>query len=415
MGKEQRTRKHIKARHRKKDREINCAPDALLRKFDRASKLEKTNNITSINPNNLQQSPLLSNNNNNNNLCNLRGSGSDHHHQELSERLRISKLAPYSTLPLAYNVCKITTNMNALQMFNYMQALKNEHGGSKGLKGRGLLKTDPNTQDMLGSNAPSNNQEYSNTPTMSGSRSLGDAQPGSEKLNFEPIVKIQDAIENVQEMLVPASNRNPGVSDNMIFGSLAQQAAAYMDVKTFEPEWDMQLFKGDNVIVPSDEGTKLNHISFINNIAASVIKHFSISINNQAISVQTGNYAISDCYETLWLSEQDAEMKGDLRDQGFIYEKPGTLDDCSVTVPAGGGANTSRNAKALYFHKALLQGEKVRFRLKPKICFTGSKTFVSMANKIDYMIVKNDPQFYMQVTPQRLHPGNNDGEKKNKL
>ena len=35
-----------------------------------------------------------------------------------------------------------------------------------------------------------------------------------------------------------------------------------------------------------------------------------------------------------------------------------------------------------------------------------------MANKIDYTIVKNDPQFYMQVTPQRLHPGNNDGEKK---
>ena len=181
MGKEQRTRKHIKARHRKKDREINCARDALLRKFDRASKLEKTNNITSINPNNLQQSSLLSNNNNN--LCNLRGSGSDHR-QELSERLRISKLAPYSTLPLAYNVCKRTTNMNALQMFNYMQALKNEHGGSKGLKGRGLLKTDPNTQDMLGSNAPSNNQEYSNTPTMSGSRSLGDAQPGSEKIKF---------------------------------------------------------------------------------------------------------------------------------------------------------------------------------------------------------------------------------------
>ena len=78
MGKEQRTRKHIKGRHRKKDREINCARDALLRKFDRASKLEKTSNITSINPNNLQQlsSSLLSNNNNNNNnnLCNLRGS-----------------------------------------------------------------------------------------------------------------------------------------------------------------------------------------------------------------------------------------------------------------------------------------------------------------------------------------------------
>ena len=369
MGKEQRTRKHIKGRHRK-EREINCAQDALLQKFDRASKLEKTNNITSINPN--LQSPLLSNknnNNNNNNLCNLRGSGSDHQ-QELCERdarLRISRLAPYSTLPLAYNVCKRTTNMNALQMFNYMQALKNEHGGSKGLKGRGLLKTDPNTQDMLGSNAPSNNQEYSNTPTMSGSRSLGDAQPGSEKLNFEPIVKIQDAIENVQEMLVPASNRNPGVSDNMIFGSLAQQAAAYMDVKTFEPEWDMQLFKGNKVIVPADAGTVLNHISFINNIAASVIKHFSISINNQAISVQTGNYAISDYYETLWLSEQDAEMKGDLRDQGLIYEEPGTLDDCSVTVPAGGTPKTSRNAKALYFHKALLQGKKVRFRLKPKI------------------------------------------------
>ena len=66
-------------------------------------------------------------------------------------------------------------------------------------------------------------------------------------------------------------------------------------------------------------------------------------------------------------------MKGDLRDQGFIYKKPGTLDDCSVTVPAGGIPKTSRNAKAFYCHKALLQGKKVRFRLKPKICFTGSK------------------------------------------
>ena len=107
----------------------------------------------------------------------------------------------------------------------------------------------------------------------------------------------------------------------MIFGSLAQQACAYMDVKTFEPEFGMQLYKGDNVIVPADE-THLNFISFINNIAASVIKHFGISVNNQAISMESGNYAIADYYETLWFSEQDAEMKGDLRDQGFIYEKP---------------------------------------------------------------------------------------------
>ena len=204
-----------------------------------------------------------------------------------------------------------------------MQALKKELGCGRGL-GRGLLTTDPYTQEMLGSNALSNNPEYSNMPTMSGSRSLGDAQPSSEKLDFEPIVKIQDAIENIQEILVPASKRNPGASDNMIFRSLAQQAAAYMDVKTFEAEWDMQLFKGDNVIVPADEGDKLHHISFINNIAASVVKHFSIL----------------------------AEMKGDLRGQGFIYEKPGMLDDCSVTVPTRGGANTSRNAKALYFYKA---------------------------------------------------------------
>ena len=86
-------------------------------------------------------------------------------------------------------------------------------------------------------------------------------------------------------MLVPASKRNPGVSDNMIFGSLAQQAAAYMDVKTFEPEWDMQLFKGDNVIVPADEGAALNHISFINNIAASVIKHFRIPAIMQSVTI----------------------------------------------------------------------------------------------------------------------------------
>ena len=248
--------------------------------------------------------------------------------------------------------------MNALQIHNYVETLKRYTTGRKNrLKGRGLLKSDPNIHDMLGSQAPTNNQEYSETPTMSGIRSLGEAQPGSEKLNFEPTVKIQDAIENVQEMLVPASNRSPGVSDNMIFGSLAQQAAAYMDVKTFEPEFDMQLYKGDNVIVPADE-THLNFISFINNIAASVIKHFGISVKIQAISMESGNYASADYYKTSWFSEQDAEMKGDMRDQGFIYERPGTLDDCTVNVLGGGAANASRNAKALYFHNALLQGKK---------------------------------------------------------
>ena len=394
-----------------------------LRKFNKISKLQKlrnnnNNSITSIDAN--IQPMSVDHQNNNNNLAELHGSGSGRvmstyqQRVEQQRRIRSSKVAniPYCVLPQPYNVCRRTTNMNALQMHNYIETLREEYApGKKSLKGRGLLKTDPNVHELLGSQAPTNNEEYSNSPTMVGTRNLGSAQPGSEKLNFEPIVKIQDAIENVQEMLVPASNRNPGVSDNMIFGSLAQQAGAYMDVKTFEPEYDMQLYKGDNVIVPADEGVPLNFISFINNIAASVIKHFSISINNQTISVESGNYAIADYFETLWMSEQDAEMKGDLRDQGFIYEKPGTLDDCTVTPAAGANRATSRNAKALYYHKALLQGKKVRFRLKPKLCFTGSQTFVSMANKIDYTIVKNDPSFYMQVTPERLHPGTNPEKK----
>ena len=33
---------------------------------------------------------------------------------------------------------------------------------------------------------------------------------------------------------------------------------------------------------------------------------------------------------------------------------------------------------------------------------------ITNTNKIDYTIVKNDPEFYMQVTPMRLHPGQDD-------
>ena len=147
-----------------------------------------------------------------------RASGMTQHQQRLEKEriIRSSKVAniPYCKLPLPYNICRRSTDMNALQIHNYVETLKQyTSSGKNKLKGRGLLKSDPNTHDVLGSQAPTNNQEYSETPTMSGIRSLGDAQPGSEKLNFEPTVKIQDAIENVQEMLVPASNRNPGVSN----------------------------------------------------------------------------------------------------------------------------------------------------------------------------------------------------------
>ena len=168
----------------------------------------------------------VDNKTNNNNLADLHGSGSGQmvmstHQQRIEQqrRIRSSKVAniPYCVLPQPYNVCRRTTNMNALQMHNYIETLRGEYApGKKSLKGRGLLKTDPNVHQLLGSQAPTNNEEYSNSPAMVGSRNLGSAQPGSEKLNFEPIVKIQDAIENVQEMLVPASNQNPGVSDNMI-------------------------------------------------------------------------------------------------------------------------------------------------------------------------------------------------------
>ena len=66
----------------------------------------------------------------------------------------------------------------------------------------------------------------------------------------------------------------------------------------------------------------------------------------------------------------------------------------------------------LYFLKTLIQGKKVKFRLKPKLCFTGSKTFVSMANKIDYATVKDECQFYMQVTRQGLHHGASAADKR---
>ena len=154
-----------------------------LQRLNKISKLSgQNNNITSINyddddENMLDCQPTK--------LSNLHGSGmgggggmSQRQQRLEKERIiRISKVAniPYCKLPLPYNICRRTTDMNALRIHNYVETLKRyTTGGKNRLKGRGLLKRDPNTHDMHGSQAPTNNQEYSETPTMSGTRSLGD-------------------------------------------------------------------------------------------------------------------------------------------------------------------------------------------------------------------------------------------------
>ncbi len=356
------------------------------------------------------------NNNNNNNTAKKSGNN-----MLAAAEATKSKAAyiPFCRLPLPYNVGRQKLNMNSYESFTYARALADEqrtlaikmNGGKlKGrgsLKGRGLIPTDPNIHDILGSQAPTGNMDYSNTPTLQGKRSLGSAQPGAEKLNFEPSVKIQDTFDNIQEIIVPASNRNPGIVDLQVWTYLSQQAGAYMDTKTLEKDYYMQLWKGNSPGAPVTAGEKyLDCISLINNIGASLIKDWTITLNNQILNVNTTNYAINDYFETLWFSELDKEVSGSLIDQGFIFESPGSLSDCTMA------SGISSNAKTMYYAKKLMKGEKVRVTVKPKSCFTGSTTFVPMTNKIEFMTLFNRPEFYLQVSPQSKCPGSTPTEKK---
>ena len=148
MGKE-RTNKHIKKRRQGKAAAAAATAAArgennVLRKFNKISKLQKlrrnnnnNNNITSIDPN--LQPMSVNNQNNKNNLAELHGSGSGQvmstHQQRVEQQRRIqsSKVAniPYCVLPQPYNVCRRTTNMNALQMHNYIETLRGEYAPGK--------------------------------------------------------------------------------------------------------------------------------------------------------------------------------------------------------------------------------------------------------------------------------------------
>ena len=143
MGKE-RTNKHIKKRRQEKAAAAAARGEKnALRKFNKISKLQKlrnsnNNSITSIDPN--LQPMSVDNKTNNNNLADLHGSGSGQvvmspHQQRIEQlrRIRSSKVAniPYSVLPQPYNVCRRTTNMNALQMHNYIETLRGEYAPGK--------------------------------------------------------------------------------------------------------------------------------------------------------------------------------------------------------------------------------------------------------------------------------------------
>ena len=144
MGKE-RTNKHIKKCRQEKAAAVAAARGEknALRKFNKISKLQKlrnnnNNNITSIDAN-LQPMLSVDHQNNNNNLAELHGSGSGQvmstHQQRVEQqrRIRSSKVAniPYCVLPQPYNVCRRTTNMNALQMHNYIETLRGEYAPGK--------------------------------------------------------------------------------------------------------------------------------------------------------------------------------------------------------------------------------------------------------------------------------------------
>ena len=140
MGKE-RTNKHIKKRRQEKAAVARGEKNA-LRKFNKISKLQKlrnnnNNSITSIDPN--LQPMSVDNKTDNNNLAELHGSGSGQvmstHQQRVEQqrRIRSSKVAnvPYCVLPQPYNVCRRTTNMNALQMHNYIETLRGEYAAGR--------------------------------------------------------------------------------------------------------------------------------------------------------------------------------------------------------------------------------------------------------------------------------------------
>ena len=257
---------------------------------------------------------------------------------------------------------------------------------------------------------PTMNNEYSNTPQLQGLRNFGGSQPGSEKLIYEPEINIQSIYERVMEVKIPAQSQNPGVGDENIFLNIPQQAPAYMDRRTLAFEFDIQVFQNNlpinNALVPAVVWS--NYISFVNNLVPSLFKNINFQINNQNLTLDSGNQAFVDHLDILLNSEQTRESNGSLMDQLFIFEKSGILSNQRI-VP--GAAPTGPNAKALHFFKTLMQGEKIKVTFTPNHPFTNNDILFSMANSINITLTRNEPKFYVCVADQSYFNGQTRGER----
>ena len=261
---------------------------------------------------------------------------------------------PYCKVPPPFRGTAFTRKrkMDAYESAMYAQALE-----KKGIKiddptalltGRGLMPTNPNIKEALGTQAPTMNNEYSLTPQTLGARNFGGTQPGSEKLIYEPEINVQTIYESVMEVKIPAQSRNPGVADDSIFLNIPQQAPAYMDRRTLNFEFDIQVYQNDapivNTLVPAVVWS--DYISFVNNLVPSLFKNIDFQINNQHLTLDSTNQAFVDHMDILLNSEQTRETNGSLIDQLYIFEKAGTLNNQRVTP---GNAPTGPNAKAVHF------------------------------------------------------------------
>eukprot|EP00112_Aurelia_sp_Birch-Aquarium-sp1_P015996 Seg3589.1 transcript_id=Seg3589.1/GoldUCD/mRNA.D3Y31 product="hypothetical protein" protein_id=Seg3589.1/GoldUCD/D3Y31 len=265
------------------------------------------------------------------------------------------------------------------------------------LRGSGLMNANPNYHDIIGSQAPLSNQDVSNTPQLEGKRAMGGTQPGFEKFLYNPTVKVSDFIESTAEIEISAHPINPafGTSVHM---TIPQQAPGFLDSTAFWFEFYLQAYNGDNVIGTAPGKT---HITFVNNIAASIWKNISFIINNQNIELANNNYMFKDWFECTYYTEQNAYEKGDFVDQGYIFEPIGEMLNATVTVTDG--VADCANPKTKYFYNTLLSGEKIKLRFTPKAPFIKAKIAKSLANKIDIVLTRNSDSLLVFADQDLTH------------
>ena len=321
---------------------------------------------------------------------------------------------PYCRIPPPFRGKAFTRkrNMDAYEAMMYSNAVATKmYKGdpqSAALIGAGLNPTHPNVKEALGTQAPQMNNDYSNTPQTQGGRNFGGREPGFEKLIFEPQINVQSIYESIMEVKVPAQSRNPGTGDESIFVNIPCQAPAFMDRRTLCFEMTLQVFAGNNVIDNNLEAKVRwsDHVSFVNNLVPSLFKNIDFQINNQHLTLNTLNQAFSDHMDILLNSEATREMKGELLDQLYIFERSGSLSNQRVVPQQQDGTPpTAVNAKALYFFRKLMQGGKVKVRFTPNHPFTNNDTLFSMANSIGITLTRNEPKFYVTVADESCFTG----------